>query len=201
MEIGENGKTGRSRNPGLFAGIREEIAGIRRFKLPWNKARSKLRSMKIATSSPPELSFAFEVCAKVGAAIDVGKTPRGHRKIVPITGGTLEGPGINGRIIPGGADWQIVRPDGVVELQARYAVEMDGGSLLYIENNGIRRAPPEIMARLSAGESLDESLYYFRTVPRFECASPDYAWLMESVFVGTGRRNPHDVQIRFWKVL
>jgi hypothetical protein len=151
--------------------------------------------MKIGMSSPAELSFAFEVCAKVGAAIDVGKTPRGLRKIIPITGGTLEGPGINGSILPGGADRQIVRPDGVVELQ------IDGGSLLYIENNGIRRASPEIMAKLSAGESLDQSLYYFRTVPRFECASPDYAWLMESVFVGTGRRNPHDVQIRFWKVL
>ena len=157
--------------------------------------------MKSGTDLPPELIFAFEVRAEVGAAIDVGKTSRGHRKIVPITGGTLEGPGINGRILPGGADWQIVRPDGVVELEARYTVEMDRGNLLYIENKGIRRAAPEIMARLSAGESLDESLYYFRTVPRFECASPDYAWLMESVFVGTGRRNPHDVQIRFWKVL
>src|SRR5579864_8348951 len=122
--------------------------------------------MKIGTDLPPELTFAFEVCAKVDAPIDVGETSRGHRKIIPITGGTLEGPGINGRILPGGADWQIVRPDGVVELQARYVAETDEGSLLYIENKGIRRAPPEIMARLSAGESLDESLYYFRTVPR-----------------------------------
>jgi hypothetical protein len=157
--------------------------------------------MKIDTDLPPQLVFAFDVCAEVGAAIDVGKTPRGHRKIIPITGGIIQGSKMNGRILPGGADWQIVRPDGIVELHARYTAEIGAGISLYIENKGIRRATPEIMARLNAGEPLDESLYYFRTVSRFECAAPEFAWLMESVFVGSGRRNPNDVQIRFWKVL
>ena len=157
--------------------------------------------MKAGADLPPELIFAFEVRAEVGAALAVGTTPRGHRRIIPITGGSIQGSGLNGRILPGGADWQIVRPDGVVELHARYTAEIHSGVFLYIENKGIRRATPEITARLNAGESIDESLYYFRTVPQFECASPSHAWLMESVFVGTGRRNPHNVQVRFWKVL
>jgi hypothetical protein len=94
-----------------------------------------------------------------------------------------------------------VRPDGAVELHARYTAELPGHGLLYIVNEGIRRASPEIMARLNAGESLDESLYYFRTVPRLEIAAPEYAWLMDSIFVGTAQRNPHNVRVRFWKVL
>ena len=160
-----------------------------------------LRRMKTANDSAPGLAFAFEVNAQIGAALDVGDTPRGHRKIIPITGGTLRGPGIEGRILPGGADWQILRPDGAVEVSARYTAEISGKGLLYIVNEGIRRASPEVMARLNAGESLDESLYYFRTAPRFETAIPEYAWLMDSIFVGTARRNPNDVRVRFWKVL
>lgn len=160
-----------------------------------------LPQMKTANDSVPGLAFAFEVNAQIGAALDVGETSRGHRKIIPITGGTLHGPGIEGRILPGGADWQIVRPDGVVEVSARYTAEIAGRGLLYIVNEGIRRATPEIMARLNAGESLDESLYYFRTAPRFETAIQEYAWLMESIFVGTARRNPNYVRVRFWKVL
>jgi hypothetical protein len=157
--------------------------------------------MNAPAALPPELVFAFEVCAQVGAPLDVGDTPRGRRKIIPITGGTLEGPGMDGRILPGGSDWQIVRPDGVIELHARYTAEIVGQGLLYIVNEGIRDAAPEITARLNAGESLNESLYYFRTVPRFETAAPELAWLMRSVFIGTARRNPHDVRVRFWKVL
>src|ERR1700722_17596117 len=155
--------------------------------------------MTTSNDSPPGLVFAFEINAQVAAPFDVGDTPRGHRKIIPVTGGTLQGPGIEGRILPGGADWQIVRPDGVVEVSARYTAEIAGKGLLYIVNEGIRRATPEIMARLNAGESLDESLYYFRTAPRFETAIPEYAWLMESTFVGAAGRNPHDVRVRFWK--
>jgi hypothetical protein len=157
--------------------------------------------MNAPVASPPELEFAFEVCAQVGTPLDIGNTPWGHRKIIPITGGTLQGLGMDGRILPGGSDWQIVRLDGVIELHARYTAEIAGQGLLYIVNKGIRHAAPEIMARLSAGESLDESLYYFRTVPRFETAAPELAWLMRSIFVGTARRNPHDVRVRFWKVL
>jgi Protein of unknown function (DUF3237) len=157
--------------------------------------------MTTSEDSPPGLVFAFEINAQVATPFVVGGTPRGHRKIIPITGGTLHGPGIEGRILPSGADWQIVRPDGAVELHARYIVEITGKGLLCVVNEGIRRATPEIMARLNAGETVDQSLYYFRTAPRFETAIPEYAWLMDSIFVGVAQRNSHDVRIRFWRVL
>ncbi len=157
--------------------------------------------MTTTHDSPPGLIFAFELNAQVAAPLDVGETPRGRRRIIPITGGSLEGPGIVGRVLPGGADWQIVRPDGAVELHARYTVEIIGKGFLYIVNEGIRLATPEIMARLNAGEAVDQSLYYFRTAPRFETAIPEHAWLMDSIFVGVAQRNPHDVRVRFWKVL
>jgi Protein of unknown function (DUF3237) len=157
--------------------------------------------MMTSSDSPPDLAFIFEINAQVGAPLDVGDTPRGRRRIIPIAGGTLQGPGIEGRVLSGGADWQIVRPDGAVELHARYTVEIVGKGLLYIVNEGIRRATPEIMARLNAGETVDQSRYYFRTAPRFETAIPEYTWLMDSIFVGTAQRNPHDVRVRFWKVL
>lgn len=149
---------------------------------------------------PPTLTFAFEVHAEVGAAVDVGPTPRGYRRIIPIVGGSVEGPGMKGRLLPGGADWQIVRPDGVAEIHARYTLDIEDQGLVYVVNAGIRRADPETMARLNAGELVDESQYYFRTFPRFETAAPACQWLMQSIFVGTGRRNPDSVRIRFWRL-
>ena len=157
--------------------------------------------METNFDSAPGLVFAFEVRAQVGAPLDIGDTVRGRRRIIPITGGTLEGPGIQGRILPGGADWQIVRPDGVVELHARYTVDIAGRGLLYVVNAGIRCASPEIMAKLNAGETIDPSLYYFRSVPRFEIAAPECAWMMRSVFIGTAERKPSDVRVRVWRVL
>jgi len=151
--------------------------------------------------SPPQLVFAFEVRAEIGKAIEVGSTPRGYRRIVPILGGVVEGPGVNGTVLPGGADWQIVRTDGVTEIEARYTLDIETQGLVYIVNTGIRRADPDVMARLNAGQPVDESEYYFRTVPRFEAAAPSAQWLMRSIFLAAGQRNPTSVRIRFWRVL
>jgi hypothetical protein len=104
-------------------------------------------------------------------------------------------------VLPGGADWQIVRSDGVVEIQARYTLDLDRLGLVYVVNSGIRRADPAVIARLNAGEPVDESEYYFRTAPQFETADPAAQWLMQSIFVATGKRNPASVEIRFWRVL
>ena len=114
--------------------------------------------------------------------------------------GTFEGPGIQGRVLPGGADWQIVRADGVADLDTRYTLETDDGKLIYVQNPGIRHAPPEVTARLMKGEPVDPSLVYFRSAPKFETSAPELAWLTRSIFVGTGERYPADVVIRFWKL-
>jgi len=149
---------------------------------------------------PPELVLAFELRCQVGQPLDFGSIPAGRRRIVPILGGTFEGSGIRGRILPGGADWQIVRSDGVAELDTRYTLETDDGKLIYVQNAGIRFASPEVTAKLMKGEPVDPSLVYFRTVPKFETSAPELAWLMQSIFVGTGERYPADVVLRFWKL-
>ena len=148
----------------------------------------------------PTLTFAFELRATVGAPLEVGAVAQGRRRIVSITGGTFEGPNIRGKVMPGGADWQIIRPDGFTELDTRYTIETDKGQIVYVQNAGMRHAAPDVMKRLLAGESVDPSLVYFRTVPKFETASPDLQWLTRAVFVGMGERYPNDVRIRFFRV-
>lgn len=152
---------------------------------------------------PPALEFAFEVRAEVADPLVIGELPTGQtRRIIDILGGTVEGPGIRGRIRPGGADWQLIRrADGFTEVDARYTLETQTGQLVYVTNVGIRHAPPEVMRRLNAGETVDQAAIYFRAVPRFETAAPELLWLMRSIFVATGERYPNGVIIRFWRVL
>ena len=148
----------------------------------------------------PKLTFAFELRATVGAPLEVGAVAQGRRRIVPITGGTFEGPMLRGKVMPGGADWQIIRGDGFTELDTRYTLETDKKQIVYVQNAGIRHAAPDVMKRLLAGELVDPALVYFRTVPKFETASPELQWLTRAIFVGTGERYPNDVRIRFWKL-
>jgi hypothetical protein len=148
----------------------------------------------------PTLTFAFEVRATVGPPMEVGQVAQGRRRIVPITGGTFEGPNVRGKVMNGGADWQIIRADGFTELDTRYTLETEKGQIIYVQNPGIRHAAPDVMKRLLAGELVEPALVYFRTVPKFETSSPDLQWLTRSVFIGTGERYPNDVRIRFWRV-
>ena len=148
----------------------------------------------------PKLTFAFEIRAQVGVPTEIGVVPPGRRRIIAITGGTFSGPGLKGRIVPGGADWQVVRADGFTELDTRYTLQTDAGQLIYVQNKGVRHAPPDVMKRLLAGETVDPSLVYFRTVPVFETAAPELQWLTRAIFVGLGERYPSDVVVRFWKV-
>jgi len=148
----------------------------------------------------PQLEFAFEARVQVGPPLDVGPVAGGRRRIIQILGGTFEGSGMKGRVLPGGADWQIVPADGLAELDTRYTLETDDGKLIYVQNPGIRHAPPEVTAKLMAGQPVDPSLVYFRSAPRFETLAPELAWLMRSIFVCTGERHPADVVLRFWKL-
>ena len=148
----------------------------------------------------PKLTFAFELRATVGAPLEIGQVAQGRRRIIPITGGTFEGPGFRGKVMNGGADWQIVRADGFTELDTRYTIETDKGEIVYVQNAGMRHAAPDVMKRLLAGEVVDPSLVYFRTVPKFETASADLQWLTRAVFIGLGERYPNDVRIRFYRL-
>jgi uncharacterized protein DUF3237 len=148
----------------------------------------------------PGLKLAFELRAKVGPPADLGQVTHGTRRIVPILSGTFEGPALRGRIVPGGADWQIVREGGFTELDTRYTLETDQGKLIYVQNRGIRRAAPEVMEKLLSGAAVDPALVYFRTVPVFETSAPELEWLQSSIFIGVGERYPEEVVVRFWQV-
>lgn len=151
-------------------------------------------------SNPPRLTFAMELRVRVDAAVEIGNTARGRRRIVPIRGGTFEGPALRGDVLDGGADWQVVHEGGLSELDTRYTLRTDRGDLIYVQNAGLRDAAPDVAARLLAGEAVDPSLVYFRTMPRFETAAPDLQWLARHVFVGEGERHPDLVVVRVWKV-
>jgi hypothetical protein len=150
--------------------------------------------------APPVLAFVFELRIQVGVPLEVGQVHEGRRRIIPITGGTFEGPGLKGTILPGGADWQMLRGDGVAEIDARYTLQTDTGQLIYIQNAGIRHAPPDVMRRLIAGEAVNPALVYFRTAPTFETAAPELQDLTRAIYVASGERHPTEVVIRVWRV-
>lgn len=155
------------------------------------------------TAAPPpapKLTYAMTLRVQVDAPAEFGQVPRGRRRIIPILGGTFEGPNIRGTVLAGGADWQIVRADGLSELDTRYALKTDRGSLVYIQNAGIRHAAEDVTKKLLAGEPVDPSLVYFRTVPTFETSAPELQWMTRAIFIGTGERHPKEVVIHVWRV-
>ena len=131
---------------------------------------------------------------------ELGVTPRGRRRIIEITGGSFSGARLAGRVLPGGADWQIVRADGVAFLDARYTLETNDGALIYVENRGYRHGPREVIERLARGEEVDPALYYMRTAPWFETADARYGWMNRIVCVGTGARRAAAVELEFFEV-
>jgi hypothetical protein len=150
--------------------------------------------------APPRLVFAFELRARVAAPIEVGQVKHGRRRIVPIEGGTVSGPMLNGTVTAGGADWQVIQPDGFTELDTRYTIQTSKGEIVYVQNPGIRTAAPDVMQKLLSGQVVDPKLVYFRTQPKFETSAAELQWLTTSLFVGVGERFPNEVVIRFFKV-
>jgi hypothetical protein len=131
----------------------------------------------------------------------LGRTPLGERRVVNILGGRFQGERLHGRIRPGGADWQMVGDDGAARLDARYTLETDRGLLVQVRSQGLRHGPPDVLARLAAGEAVDPGRYYFRTVLRFETAAPDLDWLNRVIAVAHGARLPKAVELRAFELL
>ncbi len=143
----------------------------------------------------------FTIHSPLGGIQRLGNTPYGERRIINILGGTVDGPKLKGKVLSGGADWQIVRADGVVHLQARYTVETDGGGQVLIDAEGYRHGPPEVMDRLARDETVDPALYYFRTFMRFETADPAASWLNRILAIGRGARLKGAVRMEVFEVL
>ena len=149
----------------------------------------------------PCFRFFADLRVHVGAPQDVGRTARGVRRLIPITGGTAVGNDWQARVLPGGADVQLVVNERTAELDARYVLEVDGGDLIYVRNRAVRSGPPELIARLMRGEPVDPASVYFKCCPSFETALPALAWTSERMFVGHGARHPDTVVMRFFELL
>ena len=160
--------------------------------------------MQSSTDDPlsaPSLRLLADLSVEVGAPLEVGAVPTlGRRRLIPILGGSAHGPHWQGRILPGGADFQLIAGERVALLEARYVIETDAGDLIYVENRALRSGPPELLARLARGEPVDPASIYFRCAPRFEVSAPALHWMMERLFVGSGVRHPQQVLLRFFEL-
>jgi len=148
----------------------------------------------------PSLRFLYTSLIEIEAPLAVGNSPYGERRIINIKGGAFSGPRLSGSVLSGGADWQIIRSDGIVEVEARYTLKTHDGSLIYVSNWGLRHGPKDVMERLASGEVVDPSEYYFRTTPVFETGSPDYKWVNGTIAIAAGERRADAVIITVYEV-
>jgi Protein of unknown function (DUF3237) len=138
----------------------------------------------------PRLTPLYRLEATLGQARNVGATLHGHRRIVPLTGGTFTGPEMRGALLPGAsADWQIVLPDGTALGDIRYTLQTEHGGLLYVQSRSVRHGTPEVLARLARGDDVDPHEYTFRASTHIETAAPHLDWLNKGVFVSVGGRH------------
>jgi muconolactone delta-isomerase len=142
----------------------------------------------------PRLTPVYRLEAALGEPVDLGETVQGHRRIVPLTGGSFTGPTISGRLLPGASgDWQTVLPDGTALGDIRYTLQTDGGDVLYVQSRGVRHGSAEVLTRLARGKDVDASEYMFRTSTQITTAAADLDWLNKGVFVSVGGRQPSGV--------
>ncbi|MCX4909022.1 DUF3237 domain-containing protein [Streptomyces sp. NBC_00878] len=141
----------------------------------------------------PTLEPLAIVTVDLGPVIELGETPSGRRRIVPIAGGNLQGPALAGRVLPGGADWQTVLDNGTALIEARYTLQLTDGALVALSAQGVRTGRPHVLAALARGEDVDPRDYYFRFTVAAETSSEEYAWLGRSVLLATGARGPEHV--------
>jgi hypothetical protein len=154
--------------------------------------------MDFESIATPRLRPFANLSVQVATPQEVGPAVHGVRRVIPIVGGTVQGEGWRGRVLSGGADFQLIVHPGYVELDARYVIEADGGDLVFVQNQAVRSGPPALMQRIARGEPVDPAQIYFRCQPRFETASKALAWVNERLFVGAGARWPDRVAMRFF---
>ncbi|MDV5824972.1 DUF3237 domain-containing protein [Sphingobium naphthae] len=164
-------------------------------------AMAPAQAADVDALTPPSLSLAFRLRVLIGPPQELGMVNGVRKRVIPITGGTVEGPRLQGRVLPGGADWQSIRADGTADILARYTLEAQDGTLISVTNPGYRHGPPEVLARIAAGQVVDPALYYFRTTPRFDVESDSvHGWLGRTVFLCTAGRYSDHVRLDIFAI-
>lgn len=142
----------------------------------------------------PRLTLIYRLEATVVEPQDVGQVSAGHRRIVPLTGGTFSGPELRGTLLPGAsADWQIILSDGTALGDVRYTLETELGDLLYVQSRSVRHGGVEVLGRLGCGEDVDAAEYTFRGSAEIETGAAKLEWLNKGIFISVGGRCPGGV--------
>jgi hypothetical protein len=149
---------------------------------------------------PPPLMPLAQVRCDVGAVVSLGQATYGERRCVPLAGGTVRGPELNGRLVEGGVDWQVARADGVLEIAAHYVIRTEDGALIEVRSDGLRHGPPEVMARLARGEPVAPHEYFFRTIVRFTTGAPAWLHLNRTIALAVGQREPRQVVLDLYRI-
>lgn len=150
--------------------------------------------------APPLLLPMARIRCEVEGVVSLGPAPLGERRFVPLRGGAVEGPELQGRIVEGGVDWQIARTDGVLEIAAHYVIRTPDDALIEVQSNGLRHGPPEVMARLAAGETVAPEAYFFRTLMRFATGSARWAHLNRVMALARGEREARAVRLDVYRI-
>jgi hypothetical protein len=150
--------------------------------------------------APPLLLPMTQVRCEVGALVTLGAAPHGERRYVPLGGGTVRGPELNGTLVEGGVDWQVNRADGALESAAHYVIRADDGALIEVQSDGLRDGPAEVMARLARGEAVGRDEYFFRTVVRFTTGAPQWLHLNKTLAIAVGQREARLVLLDFYRI-
>ncbi len=156
--------------------------------------------MSTVLPPPPALVPMARVRCDVDALVSLGPGPYGERRFVPLGGGTVEGPELNGTIVEGGVDWQVGRADGVLDIAAHYVIRTPDGALVEVQSQGMRHGPPELMARLAAGEAVAPGEYFFRTVMRFQTGHPAWLHLNKVIAIAVGQREARRVILDVYRL-
>lgn len=141
----------------------------------------------------PELRLLATFRVELEPILDLGDSPWGRRRVVPIAGGSFSGTRMSGTVLRGGADWQVVHADGAISIDTRYTLRTEDDALIYIQTRGVRHGPPEVLARLAGGEHVAPDAYYFRVFCQFETGDERYHWLNRTLAVGVAMRKPDAV--------
>ncbi|MBL0149992.1 MAG: DUF3237 domain-containing protein [Ideonella sp.] len=150
--------------------------------------------------APPALLPLCQVRCEVKPLVTLGPAPLGERRFIPLGGGTVRGPELNGTLVEGGVDWQIARADGVLEIAAHYVIRADDGALIEVQSNGMRHGPAGVMARLARGEAVARDEYFFRTGVRFTTGAPQWAHLNKVMALAVGQREAAMVVLDFYRI-
>lgn len=152
------------------------------------------------SAASPDLGYAFSARIELLDPIEQGTVNGLRMRFVPISGGSVSGPKLNGKVLAGGGDWQSISQDGLTDVRALYTLQADDGTVIAIENTGVRTASKEVTDRISKGETVGPDDYYFRTSARFRTEAGDHSWLNRTMFVARGIRMPDHVVIDFYEV-